>query len=122
MLPAERRAACARVVSVVASARNVEVKSLFHRTRSEIRIAAARQLAMYLCHTLLGFSMTDVGHYFGRDRTTVAHACAAIEDSRDDSQIDREIEALEGRILGCPGGLAMPSAFAGREVAHAVRY
>lgn len=121
-LTAERRAACGRVVAIVAAARGVEARALFRRTRSELRIAAARQLAMYLCHTLLGLSMTEVGRYFGRDRTTVAHACALIEDSRDDRRIDVDIEMLENRIMGFTAGLAAFASRAGLEVSHAGRH
>jgi hypothetical protein len=53
---------------------------------------------MYLCHVLLGLNLTEVGHYFGRDRTTVSHACAQIEDAREDRDIDAEIQALEDTI------------------------
>ena len=44
-------------------------------TRGERRIANARQVAMYIAHVNCGLSLTDVGRQFGRDRTTVAHAC-----------------------------------------------
>jgi chromosomal replication initiation ATPase DnaA len=33
-------------------------------------------------------SLTEVGHLFDRDRTTVAHACSLVEDRRDDPDFD----------------------------------
>jgi hypothetical protein len=42
--------------------------------------------------------MTEVGILFGRDRTTVAHACSLVEDGRDDPELDRRLEHLEHAI------------------------
>jgi hypothetical protein len=64
-------------------------------TRGKAPIALARQAAMYLAHVSCGLSLTDVGHIFARDRTTVAHACAVIEDRRDDAVFDRALELME---------------------------
>ncbi len=38
--------------------------------------AHVRQIAMYVCHVALGLSQSEIGLAFGRDRTTVGHACA----------------------------------------------
>jgi chromosomal replication initiation ATPase DnaA len=89
---------CSRVVRVVAVHKGVARGQLLSPTRSRSAVASARQLAMYLCHVLLGLNLTEVGHYFGRDRTTVSHACAQIEDAREDRDIDAEIQALEDTI------------------------
>jgi hypothetical protein len=35
---------------------------------------------------------------FARDRTTVAHACARIEDRRDAAPFDRALDLLEGAL------------------------
>lgn len=76
-----------------------------HRRRS---LCHVRQIAMYVCHVVLQLSMTDIADAYGRDRTTVGHACKVIEDLRDDraydefvSSIERVIEAvfeLKGRV------------------------
>lgn len=58
-------------------------------------VAFARQLAMYLCHVVADMSLRDVASEFGRDRTTVSHACHAIEDRRECPIFDRQIEHLE---------------------------
>ena len=50
---------------------------------------------MYLAHVSCGLSLTDVGHIFARDRTTVAHACGVVEDRRDDPELDGSLEHLE---------------------------
>lgn len=64
-------------------------------TRGRARAALARQVAMYLCHVAFRFSLTDVGRIFGRDRTTVSHACGVVEDLRDDPRFDRILDMLE---------------------------
>lgn len=58
-------------------------------------VSFARQLSMYLCHVVGDMSLRDVAVEFGRDRTTVSHACHAIEDRRECPIFDRQIEHLE---------------------------
>lgn len=50
---------------------------------------------MYLAHVACGLPLAEVGRLFSRDRTTVAHACALIEDRRDDPTFDRALAVLE---------------------------
>ncbi len=70
-----------------------------HRiTRGRAKVALARQVAMYLAHVACGLSLTDTGRLFGRDRTTVAHACGVIEDRRDDPIFDRALDLLEWAV------------------------
>lgn len=88
-----------RVLALVSRQRAVPVYLLLHRSRCRAPVAEARQLAMYLVHTLLGRTMTAVGLYFGRDRSTVAHACGRIEDRRDEGRFDAEVTALEDAVL-----------------------
>ena len=73
----------------------VPSRDLWSRTRGSPAAAFARQVAMYLTHVAFGLSLTEVGHVFARDRTTVAHACALIEDMRDEPRFDRSLELLE---------------------------
>jgi chromosomal replication initiation ATPase DnaA len=58
----------------------------------------ARQAAMYLANVAFGLSYTEISTVFRRDRTTVAHACAIIEDLRDDPVMDRTLTALEAAL------------------------
>jgi chromosomal replication initiation ATPase DnaA len=53
---------------------------------------------MYLAHVHFGLTLSQVGRNFGRDRTTVAHACARIEDSRDDPTVDTVLSCLESAL------------------------
>jgi chromosomal replication initiation ATPase DnaA len=54
-----------------------------------------RQIAMYVCHVVLRLTQTEVGRGFGRDRTTVAHACQVVEDMRDDMEFERVMLKFE---------------------------
>lgn len=68
-------------------------------------VSRARHVAMYLLHTLYGFNFTLIGAYFSRSRKTVAHACAVIENLRDDPAMDRVLSTLEvalGRLRKHP--------------------
>ena len=76
----------------------MQIVQLLQANRGMAPVAFARQLAMYLVHILMGRTLTDVGALFGRDRTTVAHACALIEDQREDRAFDQMVEALEQAI------------------------
>ena len=85
---------------------------LWSETRGCPRVAFARQVAMYLAHVAWGLTLTEVGHVFSRDRTTVAHACGVVEDSRDDPVLDRSLELLEG-VLRAFRPVSHPASSAG---------
>jgi chromosomal replication initiation ATPase DnaA len=89
---------------VVARAFRVDSADLWAETRGRSEVAFARQVAMYLAHVACGLNLTDAGHLFSRDRTTIAHACGVIEDLRDDPQFERTLALLEGaiRVLSPP--------------------
>lgn len=101
-------AACDQVIALVAQHKRVAMRLLIHKSRCRMGTARARQLAMYLCHVALGRSLQAVGEVFGRDRTTVSHACGLIEDMRDDPAFDDEVAALELRIEAAVSGEAEP--------------
>jgi hypothetical protein len=66
-----------------------------------------RQISMYVCHVVLRLSLSDIGAAFGRDRTTVGHACNVVEDRRDDAAFDQFVSSIE-RVVLCvfgPAGL-----------------
>jgi hypothetical protein len=86
------------LLSLVAIAFDAPIKSLLGASRGPARIALARQVAMYLAHTALGISLSAVGRIFRRDRTTVAHGCALVEDARDREDFDHVLLRLERAI------------------------
>ena len=68
-----------------------------------------RQIAMYICHVTLCMKQTHVGEGFGRDRSTVAHACAVVEDRRDDKAYDAFLSSLERAAASVYGMLEVTS-------------
>ncbi len=102
-----RHAALARLAEVaVAAVTRVPAAKLRHPRRGRRPIALARQTAMYLAHVAFGLTFTRVGICFGRDRTTVRHACALIEDRRDDPALEFALSALEAGLLALSRSLA----------------
>jgi chromosomal replication initiation ATPase DnaA len=93
----DRRAA--HLIELVAAARRVRARLILSRSRCMAEVASARQLAMYLMHVVMGRDYAAVGAYFDRDRTTVSHACAVIEDRRDDPAFDAEVARLEEALV-----------------------
>ncbi len=87
--------ACRFIEGLVSGALGISLAELRAAKRGRAAAAFARQTAMYLAHVHLGLSLSAVGRTFGRDRTTVAHACACVEDSRDDPRFDRVLSCLE---------------------------
>lgn len=83
------------IEDTVAQVFGVTQADLCIKSRGKAHIALARQVAMYLAHVICGLTLTEVGVLFGRDRTTVAHACAVVEDRRDDPIFDRALDLLE---------------------------
>lgn len=88
------------IEQAVASAFDIPQGELRASTRRCASVAFARQVAMYLAHVVCGYSLTQVGILFQRDRTTAAHACRKIEDSRDDPDLDFCLECLESAVRG----------------------
>ena len=86
---------CRRIISRVAVDYGLSPDELTAPTRGRPRIAFARQVAMYLAHVGFALSFEMIGRAFGRDRTTVAHACRVVEDARDDVWFDCRLAVLE---------------------------
>lgn len=88
-------ASCECVIDLAAAFFNVPSKELRRPGRCTDDISRVRQIAMYVAHVVLGLSMAEVGRGFGRDRTTVMHACHTIEDLRDDEDADAVVVRME---------------------------
>jgi len=88
----------ATMAGLVAAAYGVTVEQLLQVNRGPAELALARQVAMYLARTFFEHNTVVVGELFGRDRTTVAHACAVIEDRRERPHFDEMIAAIEARL------------------------
>ena len=86
---------CEGMTDLAAALFDMSGKKLRCPGRSAADVARVRQIAMYVAHVTLGLTMKDVGLGFGRDRTTVLHACHVVEDLRDDIEFDRSVQTLE---------------------------
>ena len=86
---------CDCVLDILSALFNVSGRDLRQPGRSSTSVARVRQIGMYVTHVTLGLSMAEVGRGFGRDRTTVMHACHLIEDMRDDPEFDQIVRMTE---------------------------
>lgn len=87
------------MLDIAAAMFNVSGRDLRGPGRSRLEVSRVRQIAMYVSHVILGLNMTDIGNGFGRDRTTVMHACHVVEDMRDDEEFDAIVSFFE-RVAG----------------------
>ncbi len=94
VLPFYRKRIVAAAMQLTADACGVDYSHVAANKRSA-PVAFARQLAMYLCHVVGDMSLRDVAMEFERDRSTISHACHAIEDRRECPIFDRQIDNLE---------------------------
>ena len=112
----DARAQCIRIAELIARANDIPLADLFADAERLHRIAALRHTAMYLAHVEASMTYQAIADAFGRDRTTVAYACARTEDKREDPAFDRwlaglaeEIQAMKAKHkLGNPQAKAKP--------------
>jgi hypothetical protein len=94
-----------RLVRVLVAARfGIREADLEAPTRGAPEVALVRQISMYLAHIVFGISLSRIAKHFGRDRTTVGHACALVEDLRDDRVLDGELDFLESILNALASG------------------
>jgi hypothetical protein len=86
---------CECLIDIVAALFSVPGRELRRPGRTVDSVTRVRQLAMYVAHVVLRLTQSEVGRGFGRDRTTVLHACHTIEDFRDDAEFDRIVSMVE---------------------------
>ena len=86
------------ISNLVSKVFHVPVYMLFLAQRGKAHHALARQVAMYLLHICLGKSFSEIGRIFGRDRTTVSHACQLIEDKRENFHMDWTLSLMEQSV------------------------
>lgn len=90
---------CAELTaSLAAYGLGLKPSELLAQGRGAIEIARGRQVAMYLSHVSFGMSLARVAAAFGRDRSTVAHACHLVENRRDEDAFDAWLAQLESGI------------------------
>ena len=82
-------------LAIAANALGVSRAAAGAPTRQSARSARVRQIAMYLAHVGLGQDYSAIGRAFGRDPSTARHACALIEERRDEAGLDCILRHLE---------------------------
>lgn len=88
-------ALCDAIIDLTAIFFNVSSRDLRSSGRTSNPVSRVRQIGMYVGHVTLGLKMTEVGAGFGRDKSTVVHACHTIEDMRDDEDFDLIVARVE---------------------------
>lgn len=84
--------------ALVAYALGLKSEDVLSQERGNPVHARARHIAMYLAHTACSMSLGRVARAFGRDRSTVSHACRIIEDYREDADFDIWVEQLSAGL------------------------
>lgn len=89
----------AAIMKCVCAAFGVTQKELLGPSRLR-RVLIPRQVAMYLARERAGLSLPRIGAAFGRDHTTVMHACRKVEEAMEgDDQLAATVRQLK-RGLG----------------------
>ncbi len=69
------------ILQIVSNFYSIPIDQIHANKRSKDTVRP-RQIAMYLIRKLTNNSLPEIGRYFGRDHTTVMHACDKIENER----------------------------------------
>lgn len=88
-----------QVQQLVASNYNITVEEMKSKKRIS-KIAVPRQIAMYICRTVLEESLPKIGIEFGgKDHTTVMHSVDKIKrEIKNDSNLEKEINKIINQI------------------------
>ena len=92
--PSADAALVSLVRQVVATASGAPELALDGRDRGSAA-GRARQTSYYLAHVGFGWTLERTAAAFGRQRSTVSHACRQVEDRRDDRSYDEAVGELE---------------------------
>lgn len=87
-----------KIIEFICTTYKLKLEDILSHKRSK-DIAEPRQIAMYLCRELTDISLPRIGNKFGRDHTTVIHACEKITKLRkEDKNFNRQLEKYEQDI------------------------
>ncbi len=98
----EKETALAHLVCAVVSIEfGVQNSKIITLKKGSAHHCFARQVAMYLMNVVFQIRIASIARAFGRDPSTVSHACHTIEEARDDMVLDTKLTVLED-FLGAP--------------------
>ena len=98
--PDKRREITAQfIIEVVAEHYNLTMDQMISKDRKKT-VARPRQIAMYLCRTMISSPLGAIGTLLGgRDHATIIHGYNKIvEEMRTNSELRRDIETIENKI------------------------
>lgn len=98
--PDKRREITAQfIIEVVAEHYNLTMDQMISKDRKKT-VARPRQIAMYLCRTMISSPLGAIGTLLGgRDHATIIHGCNKIvEEMETNSELRRDIETIENKI------------------------
>lgn len=89
-------------VHLVAAVTGAGVEDITGTTRGDRRAAYARQLVATLIHVEAqggnAQSLSEIARRLGRDRSSVSHAIHAVEDDREDRDVDAGVDKLAALV------------------------
>jgi chromosomal replication initiation ATPase DnaA len=85
--------------AIAAQIYQVSAAELRSPTRGRPRVARARQIAIVLVRTVFDMSQKQLAVAFGRDRSTISHACNLIARLREeDGELDSALRWMETHL------------------------
>ena len=90
------------VCASVALEFGVSTRKMLRSIKGDAHTCFTRQISIYLAHVIFQLRIVDVAQAFARDRTTITHACHAIEDYREDPKFDEQLMKLEAFLAASP--------------------
>jgi chromosomal replication initiator protein len=94
----ERMVTIDNIKKTVATYYNIRIADLSSPRRTRM-LARPRQIAMALCKELTQHSLPEIGEAFGKDHTTVLHACRKVAELRaEDIKIREDYENLQRQL------------------------
>jgi chromosomal replication initiation ATPase DnaA len=94
---------------IVCQVHGVPVEEMRKPTRGRPHVARARQIAIHLARLVFAMTHRQLAQEFGRDRSTIHHACGLIEEMREDSaEFDSTLRWMESLLRRAAGQKDQP--------------
>jgi hypothetical protein len=102
---AARWTECGRIAAIVAAEFGIEVREMLSARRAA-NVTVPRHVAIYLAYRTTNLSLPLIGKQFGRDHTSVLHACNRVATRINEDQKFRM------RVATCEDAIRAPAAMA----------